>query len=129
MYSKKKRKKQRKNKKELNKGDLFYADLGAKFGSEQNGIRPVIIVQNDIGNKHGNTVIIVPLTSIIKGKLKQPTHSFICPIDNLKRYSIALAEQITTIDKMRLREKIGHLRNYQIEELNNALKIALNLKG
>lgn len=97
MYSKKKRKKQRKNKKELNKGDLFYADLGAKFGSEQNGIRPVIIVQNDIGNKHGNTVIIVPLTSIIKGKLKQPTHSFICPIDNLKRYSIALAEQITTI--------------------------------
>lgn len=117
------------SKKKIKKGDIFYADLGTNFGSEQNGIRPVIIIQNNIGNKHGNTVIVVPLTGIIKGKVKQPTHYIVCPTDNLKQYSIALTEQIKVIDIRRLSTKVGHLRDYQIKELNNAIMIALDLKG
>lgn len=108
---------------------MFYADLGTNIGSEQNGTRPVIIIQNDIGNKYAQTAIIVPLTKIIANKVKQPTHCIISPTDNLKHYSVALTEQIRVIDKSRLKTKIGRLNDTQIKDLDKAIITALNLKG
>ena len=103
---------------QITKGDMFYADLGTNIGSEQNGTRPVIIIQNDIGNKYAQTAIIVPLTKIIANKVKQPTHCIISPTDNLKHYSVALTEQIRVIDKSRLKTKIGRLNDTQIKDLD-----------
>ena len=114
---------------QITKGDMFYADLGTNVGSEQNGTRPVVIIQNDVGNKYAQTAIIVPLTKIITNKVKQPTHCIISPTDNLKHYSVALTEQIRVIDKSRLKIKIGHLNKSQIKDLDKAIIIALNLKG
>ena len=114
---------------EITKGDMFYADLGINVGSEQNGTRPVVIIQNDVGNKYAQTAIIVPLTKIITNKVKQPTHCIISPTDNLKHYSVALTEQIRVIDKSRLKTKIGRLNKNQIKDLDKAIIIALNLKG
>ena len=91
--------------------------------------RPVIIIQNDIGNKYAQTAIIVPLTKIIANKVKQPTHCIISPTDNLKHYSVALTEQIRVIDKSRLKTKIGRLNDTQIKDLDKAIITALNLKG
>ena len=114
---------------QITKGDMYYADLGTNVGSEQNGTRPVVIIQNDVGNKYAQTAIIVPLTKIITNKVKQPTHCIISPTDNLKHYSVALTEQIRVIDKSRLKTKIGHLNKSQIKDLDKAITIALNLKG
>lgn len=111
------------------RGDIYYADLGVNVGSEQNGTRPVIIIQNDIGNKYSSTIIIVPLTKIISGKVKQPTHCIIPPCDNLKHYSVALTEQIRAIDKQRLKTKVGHINKTRMQELDKTLLIALELKG
>ena len=107
---------------QITKGDMYYADLGTNVGSEQNGTRPVVIIQNDVGNKYAQTAIIVPLTKIITNKVKQPTHC-------IKHYSVALTEQIRVIDKSRLKTKIGHLNKSQIKDLDKAITIALNLKG
>ena len=114
---------------QITKGDMYYADLGTNVGSEQNGTRPVVIIQNDVGNKYAQTAIIVPLTKIITNKVKQPTHCIISPTDNLKHYYVALTEQIRVIDKSRLKTKIGHLNKSQIKDLDKAITIALNLKG
>lgn len=114
---------------QITKGDMYYADLGTNVGSEQNGTRPVVIIQNDVGNKYAQTAIIVPLTKIITNKVKQPTHCIISPTDNLKHYSVALTEQIRVIDKSRLKTKIGRLNKNQIKDLDKAIIIALNLKG
>lgn len=116
-------------KKQITKGDIFYADLGTNVGSEQNGTRPVIVIQNNIGNKHSKTLIIVPLTKIITNKVKQPTHCIITPTNNLKHYSVALTEQIRVIDKSRLKTKLGKLNKNQIKDLDNSIMIALDLKG
>lgn len=116
-------------KKQITKGDIFYADLGTNVGSEQNGVRPVIVIQNNIGNKHSKTLIIVPLTKIITNKVKQPTHCIITPTNNLKHYSVALTEQIRVIDKSRLKTKLGKLNKNQIKDLDNSIMIALDLKG
>ena len=112
----------------IKRGDMFYADLSPVIGSEQGGMRPVLIIQNDLGNKYSPTVIAAAITSQT-GKNKLPTHIEIDSEDcGLKNNSVVLAEQIRTIDKSRLKEKIGHIDdNKIINELNNALGISVGL--
>ena len=107
---------------------MFYADLSPVVGSEQGGIRPVLIVQNDTGNKYSPTVIAAAITSQI-GKNKLPTHIEIDSKEvGLKTDSIVLAEQIRTIDKSRLKEKIGHIDDEQVMgKINSAIGISFGL--
>ncbi len=107
---------------------MFYADLSPVVGSEQGGVRPVLIIQNDMGNKHSPTVIAAAITSQT-GKSKLPTHIEIGSKDNgLKSNSIVLAEQIRTIDKSRLKEKIGHIDDQEvIAKINNALGVSFGI--
>ncbi len=113
----------------VKRGDMFYADLSPVIGSEQGGIRPVLIIQNDVGNKHSPTVIAAAITSQT-GKAKLPTHIEIEPNQSgLKSESVVLAEQIRTIDKSRLREKIGHIDDEKIiSKINNALGVSFGLE-
>lgn len=113
----------------IKRGDMFYADLSPVVGSEQGGIRPVLIIQNDLGNKYSPTVIAAAITSQ-KTKNKLPTHIEIDSKDNgLKADSVVLAEQIRTIDKSRLKEKIGHIDdNEVINKINSALGISFGLE-
>jgi len=93
----------------IRRGDIYYADLSPVIGSEQGGIRPVLIVQNDIGNKYSPTVIVAAITSRM-GKTRLPTHIDIMAEEaGLMKDSVVLTEQIRTLDKRRLKEKIGHL--------------------
>jgi len=111
----------------IKRGDIFYADLSPVIGSEQGGIRPVLIVQNDIGNKYSPTVIASAITSQIN-KAKLPTHIELSAKDyGLPKDSVVLLEQIRTIDKKRLREKIGHLDDELMEKVNEALTISFGL--
>ena len=112
----------------IKRGDMFYADLSPVVGSEQGGVRPVLIIQNDVGNKHSPTVIAAAITSQT-GKTKLPTHIEIGSQESgLKADSIILTEQIRTIDKSRLKEKIGHIDNENVmSELNNALGVSFGL--
>lgn len=112
----------------ITRGDIFYANLDGTIGSEQSGIRPVIVVQNDIGNKYSPTTIIVPLTKKVRLKLNQPTHFWINPFGNIRFDSIVLTEQIRVIDKSRLKEKIGVMNNKVMQEIDNKILIALGLK-
>ena len=114
----------------VRRGDMFYADLSPVVGSEQGGVRPVLIIQNDTGNKYSPTVIAAAITSQT-GKAKLPTHIEI-GLENggLKSDSVILAEQIRTIDKCRLKEKIGHIDNRQImEKVNDAIGISFGLEN
>ena len=111
----------------VKRGDIFYADLSPVIGSEQGGIRPVIIIQNDIGNKYSPTVIVAAITSQIN-KAKLPTHVEISSEEyGLNRDSVVLLEQIRTLDKRRLKEKIGHMTDGDMKKVNNALLISLSL--
>ncbi len=111
----------------VKRGDIFYADLSPVIGSEQGGIRPVIVVQNDIGNKYSPTVIVAAVTSRIN-KAKMPTHIEISALEyGLTKDSVILAEQIRTIDKKRLKEKIGRIDDKLIEKVNTALMISFGL--
>lgn len=113
---------------EIRRGDMFYADLSPVVGSEQGGIRPVLIIQNDVGNKHSPTVIAAAITSQTD-KTKLPTHIEISSQNNgLKSDSVVLAEQIRTIDKSRLKEKIGHIDDEVISQVNNALGVSFGLE-
>ena len=111
----------------VKRGDIFYADLSPVVGSEQGGIRPVLIVQNDMGNKYSPTVICAAVTSQIN-KAKLPTH---IEIDAgkyaLVKDSVVLLEQIRTIDKKRLREKVSHLDDEMMTKVNIALTVSLAL--
>ena len=111
----------------VQRGDIYYADLRPVVGSEQGGIRPVLIIQNDVGNKHSPTVICAAITSQIH-KAKLPTHveldSRYCDI---AKDSVILLEQVRTIDKQRLKEKVCHLDNQIISRVNEALRISLEL--
>lgn len=113
----------------IKRGDMFYADLSPVVGSEQGGIRPVIIIQNDLGNKHSPTVIAAAITSQL-GKTKLPTHIEIGSQDvGLKTNSVVLAEQVRTIDKSRLKEKIGHIDDENLmKKINNALELSIGLE-
>ena len=111
----------------VKRGDIFDADLSPVIGSEQGGIRPVIVVQNDIGNKYSPTVIVAAVTSRIN-KAKMPTHIEISALEyGLTKDSVILAEQIRTIDKKRLKEKIGRIDDKLIEKVNTALMISFGL--
>lgn len=111
----------------IRRGDIYYADLRPVIGSEQGGVRPVLIIQNDMGNKHSPTVICAAITSKMN-KAKLPTHVEL----EVKKYgivkdSVILLEQIRTIDKSRLKEKVCHLDDDIIREINHALQISLAL--
>ena len=112
----------------IRRGDMFYADLSPVVGSEQGGIRPVLIVQNDTGNKYSPTVIAAAITSQT-GKAKLPTHIEIASSENgLKSDSVVLTEQIRTIDKSRLKEKIGHIEDGKLmDKVNGAIGISFGL--
>ena len=111
----------------VRRGDIFYADLSPVIGSEQGGVRPVLIVQNDVGNKYSPTVICAAITSQIN-KAKLPTHVEIDTIQStLVRDSVILLEQIRTIDKKRLREKICRLDEQLMRRVDHALSVSLGL--
>lgn len=109
----------------MKRGQVYYADLSPVVGSEQGGIRPVVIIQNDTGNRHSPTVIIAAITSQLD-KAKLPTHIRLDGND-LQKNSIALLEQIRTIDKKRLKEKIGELNTKTMSQIDKALKISVGL--
>ena len=111
----------------MKRGDVFYADLRPVVGSEQGGIRPVLIVQNDIGNKHSPTVICAAITSKMN-KAKLPTHIELSAMHyDMDKDSVILLEQLRTIDKKRLKDKVCHLDDEIMERVNRALMISLEL--
>ena len=112
---------------DIKRGHLYYADLSPVVGSEQGGIRPVLIVQNDIGNKYSPTVIVAAITSQIN-KAKLPTHIELNAGDfDIDKDSVILLEQLRTIDKKRLKDRICHLDGEIMNRVNLALKISLEL--
>ena len=112
----------------VRRGDMFYADLSPVVGSEQGGVRPVLVIQNDTGNKYSPTVIVSAITSQLN-KNRLPTHIELDSQEfGLKSDSVVLAEQIRTIDKSRLKEKIGHIDDNRImNRINNALGVSFGL--
>ncbi len=111
----------------VKRGDIYYADLSPVIGSEQGGIRPVLIIQNDVGNKYSPTVIAAAITSQIN-KAKMPTHIELSASEyGLYKDSVILLEQIRTIDKKRLREKVAHLDKKLMGDVNNALSVSFGL--
>ena len=105
----------------VRRGDIYYADLSPVIGSEQGGVRPVLIVQNDVGNKYSPTVIAAAITSQ-KDKTKLPTHIQVNAEESgLSKDSIVLLEQVRTIDKRRLKERMGHLDLGVMERVNDAI--------
>jgi len=111
----------------VRRGDIYYADLSPVVGSEQGGMRPVLIVQNDTGNRHSPTVIAAAITSQM-GKAKLPTHiEFTGASCGLTRDSVILLEQIRTIDKSRLREKMGKLPDAVMDRVNGAIAVSFGL--
>lgn len=109
------------------RGDMYYADLGRGIGSEQQGYRPVVIIQNNLGNKHSPTVIIAAISSRVGVKPKLPTHYYINAEDGLELPSIILLEQIRTVDKRRLTKYIGRLSQEHISGMNHALAVSIDL--
>lgn len=111
----------------IQRGDIFYADLSPVVGSEQGGIRPVLIVQNDVGNKYSPTVIAAAITSRMT-KNRLPTHIEVDATEyGLAKDSIILLEQIRTLDKKRLRERMGHLDDISMTSVNKALSVSFGL--
>ncbi len=112
----------------IRRGDIYYADLSPVVGSEQGGIRPVLIVQNDVGNKHSPTVIAAAITSKIN-KNRLPTHIEVDARNyGLARDSIILLEQIRTLDKRRLKERMGHLDREAMDKVDRAISISFGLE-
>ncbi|MGL4362739.1 MAG: type II toxin-antitoxin system PemK/MazF family toxin [Cellulosilyticaceae bacterium] len=112
---------------QVKRGDIFYADLSPVVGSEQGGIRPVLVIQNDIGNKYSPTVICAAITSKID-KAKLPTHVEISANQFvLVKNSVILLEQIRTIDKKRLKEKICHLDNQLMKKVDRSIRVSFGL--
>ena len=111
----------------IKRGDIYYADLSPVIGSEQGGVRPVLIVQNDVGNKYSPTVIAAAITSQ-QFKTKLPTHiSVDAAVCGLSKNSVVLLEKIRTFDKQRLREKMGNLPENDMSRINNALSLSVGL--
>lgn len=114
-------------KRNIKRGDIYYAYLNPIVGSEQGGLRPVIIISNNMGNKHSHTVIVAPITSRTHTKPQLPTHTLLECIDGLDRESIVLTEQIRTLDKQRLGKYIGTLNKEHMMAINLAAMISLEL--
>ena len=113
----------------IRRGDIFYADLSPVVGSEQGGLRPVLIIQNDVGNRYSPTVIAAAITSRM-GKTRLPTHIDIyAEKAGLAKDSVILLEQIRTLDKRRLKEKMGHLDDGMMNEVNAAIAVSFGLGG
>ncbi len=113
----------------IKRGELYYADLSPVVGSEQGGVRPILIVQNDTGNKYSPTIIAAAVTSRLT-KAKLPTHIEITANDfGLNKDSVILLEQIRTLDKRRLKERIGELSPLTMRRVNAALLISLGFDG
>lgn len=111
----------------MRRGDVYYADLRPVIGSEQGGIRPVLIIQNDVGNKHSPTVICAAITSKMN-KAKLPTHIELnARLYDMDKDSVVLLEQLRTIDKKRLKDKVCHLDSDIMRRVNRALKVSLEL--
>ncbi len=111
----------------VKRGDIYYADLSPVVGSEQGGTRPVLIIQNDTGNRHSPTVIAAAITSQV-GKARLPTHITIHGPDvGLSKDSVILLEQIRTIDKRRLREHTGRLSDLQMQHVDQAIAVSMGL--
>ncbi len=112
---------------EIKRGDIFYADLSPVVGSEQGGMRPVLIIQNDVGNKFSPTVIAAAITSQ-QSKSKLPTHIKLdTKYCGLSKNSVVLLEQIRTLDKVRLKEKIGYIDRIYMNRINRALSVSFGL--
>ena len=112
----------------VRRGDIYYADLSPVVGSEQGGVRPVLIVQNDVGNRYSPTVIAAAITSQT-GKARLPTHIEVHTDSGLAKSSIVLLEQIRTIDKQRLKEHMGRLDDGSMGKIDEALSISFGLGG
>ena len=113
----------------VRRGDIYYADLSPVIGSEQGGLRPVLIVQNDVGNKYSPTVIAAAITSKME-KNKLPTHIDIPGYEaGLSKDSVILLEQVRTIDKQRLKEKMGSLDTSSMSRIDQALSVSFGLSG
>ena len=110
------------------RGDIYLVDLGMNVGSEQGGCRPVLLLQNDVGNHFGPTLIVAPVTSRYWKKSKQPTHTLLEGIQNLNSPSVVLAEQLLTIDKMRVMKYLGKVPEEQMLAVDRAVKISLGLE-
>lgn len=110
----------------IHKGDLYYADLGETIGSEQSGIRPIVVLQNNVGNKYSPTLIVSPLTTKNK-KMSLPTHVEFGKRFGLKEESIALLEQIRTIDRVRLIKYIGKANRKKMQQVDDAISISFGL--
>lgn len=113
----------------IKRGDIYYADLSPVVGSEQGGIRPVLIVQNDVGNRYSPTVIAAAITSR-QSKTKLPTHiSIEAEGCGLSKDSVVLLEQVRTLDKRRLKERMGSVDRQAMQEINRALSVSFGLIG
>lgn len=110
------------------RGDIYLVDLGTNIGSEQGGCRPVLLVQNDIGNHFGPTLIVAPVSSRYWKKSKQPTHTLIEGIQNLSSPSVVLTEQLLTIDKVRVMKYLGKVPEDQMQNVSKAVMVSLGLK-
>lgn len=111
----------------VKRGDIFYADLSPVVGSEQGGVRPVLIVQNDTGNRHSPTVIAAAITSQT-GKARLPTHISLAAMScGLPKYSVVLLEQIRTLDKRRLREHMGRVDETMMKQVDTAIAVSFGL--
>ena len=114
-------------KKTIKRGDIYYADLNPVIGSEQGGIRPVLIISNDMGNRHSPTVIVAAITSQVQTKTTLPTHVSVSEGECLNRDSVILLEQIRTIDRKRLREFVGVLDHGLFLKIDQALAVSVGL--
>ena len=114
--------------KTIKRGDIYYAELNPVIGSEQGGTRPVLVISNDIGNRHSPTVIIAAITSRVHTKAKLPTHTAVTDFEGLDKDSIILLEQIRTIDKKRLQQYVGILPDPIMARTDKALAISISLK-
>ena len=110
----------------IHRGDIYYADLSPVKGSEQGGIRPVLVVQNDIGNKHSPTTVVAIITSKTT-KAKLPTQVWLSVTDGFKVNSMVMCEQVRTIDKSRLKSFIGRAQHGEMKLVDEALQISLGL--
>lgn len=111
----------------IKRGDIYYADLSPVVGSEQGGVRPVLVIQNDVGNRYSSTIIVAAITAKID-KAKLPTHIEISGEEyGLSKDSVVLLEQIRTIDKKRLRKKIGSFDEQMMSRVDEGLRISLSL--
>lgn len=113
----------------IKRGDIFYAELNPVIGSEQGGTRPVLVISNNMGNRHSPTIIIAPITSRTHTKAKLPTHTQVKDFDKLGKDSIILLEQIRTIDRQRLKQYMGMLPDNIMARVDKALAISVSLNN